>query len=77
MLRVRSPSFALWFKMTFQEFVEKVNKAFESPENPGWDKIRILLDALREVRYDLWITIVGQQIDFARLLPFLQSRWSP
>ncbi len=61
--------------MTFQEFIERINKAHDSPDNPGWDKQTILLEALREIRYDLWITIVGQPNDFGKLLPFLQSRW--
>jgi hypothetical protein len=61
--------------MTFQDFIEKVNKAHDSPDNPGWDKYRILLEVLREYRYDLWITVVGQEIDLARLLPFLQNKW--
>jgi hypothetical protein len=61
--------------MTFQDFIERINKAYDSPDNPGWDKYRILLEALREIRYDLWIIIVGQPSDFSKLLPFLQSRW--
>jgi hypothetical protein len=61
--------------MTFQQFIDGVNRAFEGSENPGWDKKQVLLEALREYRYDLWIIIAGQDFEVSNLMPFLQSKW--